>query len=543
MLLFKEGDEMWKIVIIDDDRQVLKGMKQVIPWEEIGAEWVGESMNGVRGLELIRETRPDIVITDIYMPVMSGLKMIETLREERYKGKFLIHSGYSDFEIARQALKLDVDDYLSKPVSRNTIKEVLLRTSAAIENENSSKVEYEKLRDQLILYEPYVRKERLKTAVTGTANDWNEMTLFFQREDEQSHSVLGIEILRTTRISEARAFDRCLFRFAINNIIQEILDKEKASFDYVELHGYHAALILHFDKHALFSGQIDSIRSIAKKIIDCVQQYLNITIRIGIGGLKDSWFNISDSLEEAFQPLSPDARLIHSSCVLEYDRTKCHLSNTAQITTKPMKFYHQLVEDIKNTQGKNAEKIIRNYIGTFNLNENPPPFSVLGTQFWAILSFALSDEEIRLDDIFKGHSIEFELSQIYTVDQYEAWLNDKIRRICINQQWHENFKHKLAIDFIKQYIHENYAKDITIAELAEKVYISRNYLSQIFKNATGETINNYIISVKMEKAKRLILERKLKIYEVATNVGYSNIPYFSTTFRKYFGITPAELIT
>lgn len=533
---------MWKVAIIDDDRQVLKGMKQVIPWEEIGAELVGESLNGERGLELIREKKPDIVITDIYMPVMNGMKMIETLRKESFEGKILIHSGYSDFEVARQALRLQVEDYLSKPVSRNTITEVLQRAIASIENENHSKIEQEKLRDQLDEYEPYVRKEQLKTVVTGTASNWNEMTLFCKKEEDQSHIVLGIEILRTTRMSDVRTPDRLLFRFAIKNIIKEILQAEKRSYDYVELHGYHAALILHFEKNAVYSEHIDLIRALARKIIECVQVYLNITIRIGIGRFTENWSNLSDSLEEAFQPLGPDVRVFQSTGVFEYASTECSSSAQMHTAAKPIKFYQQLIEDIKTTQGKNAEKIIEKYMATLKGSTVPPQFSLLGAQFWAIFSFALVDEDIRLNDIFQDHTIENELSKIYTYDQYEAWLQGIIRQLC-DQQCQESFKHKMAIDFIKQYIRDNYAKDITIADLADKVFISRNYLSQVFKNATGETINNYIISVKMEEAKRLIMERKYKIYEVANKVGYNNIPYFSTTFRKYFGITPAELLT
>ncbi|MFD1908850.1 response regulator [Paenibacillus rhizoplanae] len=78
---------MWKIAIIDDERQVLQGMKRAIPWEELGAEWAGEALNGEDGLAMIRATSPDIVITDIYMPVMSGLEMMEQLRNEGFKGK------------------------------------------------------------------------------------------------------------------------------------------------------------------------------------------------------------------------------------------------------------------------------------------------------------------------------------------------------------------------------------------------------------------------------------------------------------------------
>ncbi|MDF2961286.1 MAG: AraC family transcriptional regulator [Paenibacillus sp.] len=519
---------MWKIAIIDDDRQVLKGMRQVIPWEELEAEWVGESVNGQRGLELIRDKQPDIVITDIYMPVMNGLSMIEILREEQYKGKILIHSGYSDFEMARKALRLSVEDYLSKPVSRNTIREALRLAIASIQSEVCMKLEQEKLRDKLMHYEPFVRKELLKRAVMGTMGDTVNEDYSMIAEQDKSHLVMGLEIVRTARIADVRASDRFLFRFAIHNIIHEILHEEGYSFDYVELHGYHAALILHLNKHQEYSVLIDDMSKLAEKMKHCVFKYLQIALRIGIGGVKENWADLSDSMEEAFQFA---------------DR---QLPDPLLTKAKPMKFYHELVEDIKHTQGKNAKKIIRYYINSLKQqlhDERQLQYGSLGAQFWAILSYALNDEEIRLQDIEMEASIELQLSKIYTVDQYEVWLNEKISQICLNQHWHENFKHKLAIEFIKQYIHENYFKEITIAELAERVYISKNYLSQIFKNATGETINNYIIKVKMEKAKGLLLERKLKIYEIAKNVGYKNIPYFSTTFKKHFGITPAELIT
>ncbi|GAA3333135.1 hypothetical protein GCM10020331_096020 [Ectobacillus funiculus] len=134
------GIVMCKIVIIDDERQVLQGMKRVIPWEELEAEWAGEAMDGEQGLELIRETQPDIVLTDIYMPVMNGLEMIEKLRHENFQGKIIILSGYSDFEYARHALRLNVHDYLSKPVTVQTIREVLQSAISKVEQEKYEKV-------------------------------------------------------------------------------------------------------------------------------------------------------------------------------------------------------------------------------------------------------------------------------------------------------------------------------------------------------------------------------------------------------------------
>ncbi|NHN34065.1 response regulator transcription factor [Paenibacillus agricola] len=536
---------MWKIAIIDDDRQVLKGMKQAIPWGEIGAEWVGESTNGANGLELIRQKKPDIVITDVYMPGMDGLSMIERLREEHYEGKFLIHSGYSDFEFARKALRLNVEDYLSKPVSRKTLHEALQRVILAAEKENKIQLEQQELRDKVILYEPFVHKEWLKTAVIGTMDDSNKEHPMFNSDKFLSHLVLGIEIMRTPRLSKVSAPDRSLFRFAIQNIIQEILNEDKLSFDYVELHGYHVALILHYEQESKYEEFKNEAIQVAQKIIDSVQKYLYINLRIGIGGLKNHWSSISESLEEAFHFLSQETTLMPSSSLFEFCDATGKRFHTESMLAKPMRFYHQIIEDIKNTQGKMAEKIINDYISTLKEYKDsslPPSFNVLGAQFWMIASYALNDEKIRLWEIFTESQIESELLNIHTADQFEGWLNDKIKGICINQNWHENLKHKQAVDFMKQYIHENYTREITLAELAEKVFISRNYLSLIFKNATGETINHYIIRVRMEKAKALLLKGTLKIYEIAESVGYKNIPYFSTTFKKHFGITPVELI-
>lgn len=535
---------MWKIAIIDDDRHVLNGMKQVIPWEDIGAEWVGESTDGAAGLRLIRETKPDIVITDIYMPVLDGLKMIETLREEKYQGKFLIHSGYSDFEYARQALRLNVEDYLSKPVSRHTIREALLRAIAGIENEHRMTSEQEQLRDRLMLYEPFVRKERLKTAVTGTLDDAETMSRLFPEEHDGSHLVLGLEIVRTSRISEVASSDRCLFRFAMQNIVQEILQDDGIVFDYVELHGYHIAILFHFEKEALYAELIGRVRRLAARMIDCIRTYLQMTVRIGIGGLKRGRASLSDSLEEAFHFLSQETPKLPGPGLFEYAVDANPAVQRMHPSIRPMKFFHQMVEDVKMTQGKNIAKIVRHY--TDNLQAHaalrPEQWRRLGAEFCTILSYALSDEEMHLEHMLDDRRIEAELLALRTPEEFEAWLIDKVEQVCRNQEWQENFKHKQAIEFMKAYIHENYAAELTIADLAEKVFISRNYLSQLFKNATGETINNYMIRVRMEKARGLLLEGKLKIYEIAERVGYKNIPYFSTTFKKYFGVTPAEMI-
>ena len=110
-----------------------------------------------------------------------------------------------------------------------------------------------------------------------------------------------------------------------------------------------------------------------------------------------------------------------------------------------------------------------------------------------------------------------------------------------SRHWNENSKHKEAVDFMIQYAHDHYAEEISLEDMSKQLYLSRNYLNQIFKKATGETFTNYVIHVRMKKAQALLAEGKYMIYEISEKVGYKNVPYFSSIFKKYNGINPSEV--
>ncbi|UOF90610.1 response regulator transcription factor [Fodinisporobacter ferrooxydans] len=367
---------MWKVVIVDDDQQTLNGMKKVIPWEQLQAECVGECIDGKEGLETILSIQADLVLTDIYMPVMNGLEMIEQLRQQGYKGKIIILSGYSDFEYARKALRLQVDDYLSKPLSVQTLKQVLETSFRKLEEEEAQKILLEKM----------------------STNFFNE----------------GIS----------------------NEIPQEVTKAIRPFSFYHQLAG---------------------------------------AVRLGL-------------VKQSMQTI---------------DEYKQRLDQVKEIT--------------------------------------PPILQQQLYEIWGVLAYALHDVGIFLDEIFPNLDVQKEIRKIYTTEQMDEWLSRKVHMILMDRQWNENVKHKQAVEFMVQYIQEHYGEDVTIGDLAEKLFISRNHLSQIFKKIMGETFNTYLTQYRMEKAKTMILEGNYLIYEVAEKVGYKNIPYFSTLFKKYTGFTPSEL--
>ncbi|MBE1444961.1 response regulator transcription factor [Paenibacillus sp. OAS669] len=530
---------MWKVLIVDDDFQVLEGMRKAIPWEQLDAEWVGEAMDGEEGLAAIRAAKPDIVITDIYMPVMNGLEMIEQLRNEQFAGEILILSGYSDFQYARQALRLQVTDYLSKPITVAELRTVMERVIKELEAKEWKKLEQEEIRRRLRLYEPFVQKEWLKSVVTGTFDrELADESLRLSDKaywTHRNHVVIGIELMSTLRISNVSLTDWSLFRFAVANIIRELLAEEWPEAEFVELHSHHAAIVCHVMPETAAEEALLKLRSIGERIRQCIREYLKLEVRIGFGGLKHSWKEMANSTEEAFLDLLRQT--------ISAKQPMDSYSGGREIGIRPVKFYQELAEAIVYSKEETTDRIIEGYVRQLKDMQGLTPAYVqyLCKELWTIFAYSLYNTGIVLDELFEASPVTEEIAGIGTADELEQWLKGKIRIIVSSRGWTENSRHKDAVDFMIHYAHSRYAEDINLEDLSKQLYLSRNYLNQIFKKATGETFTNYVIRVRMEKARALLIEGKLMIYEISEKVGYKNVPYFSSIFKKYYGMNPSEV--
>jgi two-component system response regulator YesN len=428
---------MWKVAIVDDDFQVLRGLRRAIPWEELDAEFVGEAIDGAEGIRLIEETNPDIIITDLYMPHMNGIEMIEHLRKENFPGRFIILSGYNDFEFARNAIRLGVEDYLTKPGTVEQIRAVLTDTIAKLETSYLQNIELNERNNRFEAFEGMTDEEWLEAVITGKL-----LATILPSQKERwrtvNHLVMVLEVVRTERIRGVSIADWNLFQFAVTNITQEILEQEWPDSDFVWLFGNHAAVILRKNAETRDFDVVEKANALGGMLVESMRNYIEIDLRFGLGEVKHSWNEIKQSADQAFQAL-----------------------------------------------------------------------------------MSVDEEESRGETGTLGHSAE---DAAPTIGQ------------SLFSQ-----RHKKAVDFMIRYIHEHYAEDLTLENLAKQLYISKNYLNQLFKKVTGETLTNYIIRVRMEKAKALLLEGNHLIYEIADLVGYQNVPYFSSLFKKYCGVNPSEL--
>lgn len=537
---------MWKIAIIDDERQVLQGMKRAIPWEDLEAEWAGEAMNGADGLNMIRAAQPDIVITDIYMPLLNGLDMIEQLRKEGFNGKIIILSGYSDFEHARQALRYNVSDYVSKPISVPTLKTILNKVIQELTAEEEKRIKEGELSHKLMLYEPFIEKEWVRSAAIGTLDSSyrsrEHLPPPYRYWSDTNHAVIGIELVRDERARTFSVSDWNLFRFAVSNIVCELARTVFPYVEYAELHSTRAVLIIHPETEPDMRAQ-EAMEDLGIRIMENIKSYLKLVSRIGIGGVKAYWTHIPDSTEEAFRAIDMRHRGVAPPHELYVYQEEVK-NEQKQAPLFQVKFTYELASAMKAAQEAEAKQLVSEYIGTLGNQTGITPdyVQMLGTELWGIISYCLYEAGYVLEELFTHEQIAKEIKSLFHPDELQRWLSDKISVICGSRQWKGSSKHRQVVDFMTHYIHEHYAEDVTLAELSDKVFISRNHLSIIFKNITGETFNTYLTRVRIEKARELLLERKMLVYEIAERVGYKNVPYFSTLFKKMTGMNPTDLI-
>jgi two-component system response regulator YesN len=543
---------MWKAVIIEDEEKIIQIMRNIQIWNELGIEVVGDALNGKEGMDLILRMRPDIVITDIYMPVMNGLAMIEQLRQHDYIGKIIVLSGYSDFEYARQALRLQVDDYLSKPISLDTMKQVLSRTIGEIESFNLERLKNEELKLKLKLYEPYIQKKWLNLVVTGTQDSdlgqIQEINKKFTDWNNKGHVVLVIEMMRTDRLAGFSLADQKLLYFALTNIIQEIASGAWPDSKVIELYSYHCALLLHLKEDEHETEVMQRVVKLAENTIESIFTYLKISISVGIGGVKQGWREIAQSTEEAFVSLYIKSRglsTMGSIYALPESFKKEDYRDYYELKQGlyPFKLYQQLSEAISHGQFDQTIAIVQRFVIQLDgINKFPMTFiRHFYFELWTVVAQSLSQTGIDIKQLYPNLQSHEVIESFTTAKQMELWLIEKLQQISEQLQSNVNVKHLHAVEFIIQYVHVHYHEELTLSDIADQICISRSYLSHIFKKTTSETFNNYLTRVRIEKAKALIMEGKHLIYEIAEMVGYKNVPYFSTLFKKYTGMNPTQL--
>lgn len=530
---------MYKLIIVDDEEEVRKGIIQKIDWASFGFDIPREAENGRDALDLIEENVPDAVITDITMPVMDGLKLSSVISECYPTIKTVILTGFDEFKFAQQAIRYGVIDYILKPVLPKDINNLMTRLRNIIDEEVSQKEDINRLRSHYIKSLPIIREKFLTQLVTGSLS---------RAETDRRIQMYDVKLKGSTFMVAAAAIDAEsmersgyggddseLCKFAILNISKEIIEKYPSGEAF--FHDDNLVFILGSedkDKNYLLTKTI----SLLDEIRFNIKKYLKIDISIGLGSMSDSVNKLKESYKNALSALEYK-RLIGVNKVIYIEDLEPQ--STDDIIFDEEK-ENQLISSIKFGSEKDVLEAIRDIFDdiirpTLTLKD----YQLYFLEIVATLSRLGRKFQVDIGQMLEVSNINAEIQKYTTLEEIKEW----IEKICIelNKTISSRMQTKtqMLLEKAKDYINKNYSDDtLSLQKLADHLYISACYLSMIFKKEADETFLKYLVRVRLDAAKDLLRNTDLRTAEIAERVGYPDINYFSFFFKKNVGMSPRE---
>ncbi|MFB9275744.1 response regulator [Cohnella cellulosilytica] len=531
---------MLKMIIADDEYNVREGLRDVVPWEEMGIAVVAVASDGPETLELCQSLRPDILITDIRMPVLDGLEAANRLRELDASVRIIIISGAQDFNYAKTAVNLNVDGYILKPIKVNELQDTVRKVADSIRAERSREAYTHQLRQQLTENMPALREQFLANLTMGMYRDERELAdklVFFglplQRVSSMRAALFQIDDYEQAveRYSEE---NKQLIRFSVNNIMEEIVGRSEAGIAFCLNENRFVVL---FDQSGREAG---FYLNVVQEIIDSVSAYLKLSLSAGIGNPVQRLGDLHRSYYEAesaigYKFFTGKSSILHGSDFNEgrvnvdlariyEDQNKLiyfmKLGRREEVAHKIRSIFEAVCKDRSSPIGYVQS------VGVEQINMASRAFHEVGESIEAVLP----DFPSLIGDLYAHHdAAELVETMQKLFDAITAFFWQK-----------NNQKNSGTIKKIKDIISKKYMENITVSRLSEEVYLSPNYISLIFKQETGETITEYVTKIRMEAAKELLRAQDLKVLEVAEMIGYDNAAYFSTVFKKYTGMHPQK---
>jgi two-component system response regulator YesN len=504
-----------RLVMIDDEKGIVDGLKTIVRRYLPQCEVVGTAHNGIDGCKLVQELQPDIVITDIRMPQSDGLEMIRKLTSSGCKAKFIILSGYAEFEYARKGIELGVKFYITKPVEEEELEECVTKVIAEINMENVQA----RHGNDLIL------KDILMSGYNPAAHDSHILNLLHVPVSGH-HCVCALLEFGSEpgKLHEERILGR--------------LSDDLSHYDQVQAFRYEGsqfAVIIVNEKSIDESNLLRDLKTLQ----EAFNQFGGISVTVGIGRPYPAPDGLSTSFEEAQQALR--YKLIKgTNAVIPYIETEQISDRGKVVSEEDMAMLEKCIEDM-DAEGSSA--IIQRIFRTIEA-ENRMNLAELQHQILLILLSSMrrmSFMQLQMNDFLGKYMLsQDEISRFKTLDELKLWLIQATERIIEHKLIRSTPKKKDVISDIKEYVAVHYNSNITLADLSARFFINPYYLSQLFKEKTGDTYLSYVMGIRIKKAKELLEETDLKIYEICQMVGYADTNHFSKLFERMNGCTPTE---
>lgn len=540
---------MLKIFLAEDEVIVRETIKRMIPWEDLGFELVGEAADGEMALPLLIRQQPDLLITDIKMPFMDGLTLAKLAKKEIPELKVVILSGYDDFNYAKQAISIGVEDYLLKPITKNALIERLTEIRSRYEHEKTQKEYYEKFQREMQAYEKNSSRDFFEALVGGSI----DMMEVYKRAEK-----LGLDIV-------AEAYNVLIFTMNCDEDFsgqrEEYSSWEAESLELLEnfFSGHSSAMLFRsniFSYGVLIKGQKENIDENTRACVDEITRILNRQEGrqewfLAVGQSVERLSQIQKSYHTASRAFSQ--RYLYDENILCYDEMEM-MGQHSTLEEAEDNAYLQKVDVnalnpailqkfLSNGLKEETENFVKDYF--YAIGQEPMEslvfrnYVILNVRF-SVISF-LKGLGCDTNEMEPADTEEVLAESGKNMESAIAYAEKMISRAITLRDQNSGNKNrsilKTAVDFIDSHYMD---EEISLNTVANVANVSSNHFSALFSQNMGQTFIEYLTALRMNKAKELLRCTGMRSSEIAGEVGYKDAHYFSYLFKKTQGMTPSD---
>lgn len=530
--------DLYKLVLVDDEEDVRVSIEKKVDWNALGFEVVGSVSNGEEALELAEQIHIDAVMTDIKMPFMDGLTLCGKLKENYKNTKVVLYSGFDDFELAREAIHLEAEEYLLKPISAKDLENIFGKIKENLDREFDERRNMETLYDFYQKSLPMMREHLLTGMLEGRLSKEQAQAMIQSYEMDFAAPYYSVAVLRPGgRAGSKDILTGQMIHFSLLNLAKEYLEKNIKGYTFMYIDSIVTiAQLEHNEAIQEFVYHMDQVCKMGVRVLD-------VDVVAGVGLAYPALDKIASSYEEAKEALEyrlvigNDAQVIYLNDV--EPKTKANFLPELQ-------GLNAIIHSMKFGSKEEVAVVISEYAkelknGMVSVQQCQLAFMETLTELLKLMR----NYQLDVSEVFeKNFNAYEEIHKFRSIDEFALWLQDKCNVIRRMIRQERNDSTKIMTEKAKQYIEEHYSEStLSVEDLCSHLNVSATYFSTMFKKAVGMSFVSYLTQVRLEHAVDLLNNTEDKSYIIAEKVGYTEPNYFSYVFKKKYGISPSKYRT
>ena len=527
--------ELYRVLLVDDEEDIRLGISRKMDWESLGFTLAGEAENGAEALELAEQLRPDVVLTDIKMPFMDGLELCAHLRQSLPAAKVVVFSGFDDFECARRAMRMNVFEYILKPINAPELGEVMTRLREELDRQRAERRNMEALRRRYEENLPMLRELFYTRLLSGhiSPDQVDDRAARYELELPRGSWTVCLFRVEVPTGDEAAERDELLL-LSVRDFLESHLELEHCTTRTL-LYNDTVAVLACMESDAQFYPLLGELNRAAM----LSRSYLGISLAVGVGRCRPSPCRLAECAVEARSALEYRV-VVEDTRVLYIGDLEPDLSIQLTLDEEDQRMLSSAVKLGTEEQITQAVQSLSSRVRSARM----APFQA-NQFFQETVTFLMSltrSGGVALEDVFgSGFNAMLSVNDFASMDELVRWLIQRcltLRRLLGQKRTDSAGR---TIEKAKDFIAANYQdSDLSVETICSHLHFSPAYFSTLFKREVGMSFIAYVTERRMEEAVRLLRETDEKTYLIAEKTGYSDPNYFSYVFKRRFGLSPSK---